>query len=313
MIIGELMTAVKMGVAPTEPLASVVAMMSANKYSCAVICEQGVPRGIFTERDAVDILDKIIGQRQDANIAISEVMSKDLSSVLKTTPLYDALLLIRKRRLRHLIVMDEHNQLAGVVTQSDIVAAYVTMFEQQEKLESANQALYLLSNEDELMRIGNRRAMMVELNFTAASARRYDKTYSIALLDVDYFKKYNDHYGHQLGDDALKSMVDAVKSNMRDTDRLFRYGGEELLLIMPETNLAEAAVAAERVRNGVEILQREHKESPFGQLTLSIGVATGHKDPWLAVVKAADAALYQAKESGRNKVVCDQTLNMQDG
>lgn len=305
------MTAVKTGVAPTASLSTVIALMSENMCSCVVISEEGVPTGIFTERDAVGILDKLVHHQQDPSIAISEVMSKDPVSVQKTTPLYDALLLIRKRRLRHLIVMDEQNQLAGLVTQSDIVAAYVTMFEQQNKLESANQALYLLSNEDELMRIGNRRAMTIELNFTAASARRYDKTYSVALMDVDYFKKYNDYYGHQLGDDALKTLANAVKTSMRDTDRLFRYGGEELLLIMPESNLAEAAVAAERVRKGVEVLQREHKDSPFGQLTLSVGVATGHKDPWLAVVKAADAALYQAKETGRNKVVCDQTLSLE--
>jgi diguanylate cyclase (GGDEF)-like protein len=308
MKVEELMTEISAGVLPGESLSNVLAMMSARSRSCVVISEDDYPKGILTERDVVKILATSFERGTLNDIPVSEVMTKDVVSVERSTSLYDALLLIREQNLRHLLVVDKEDKLLGIVTQTDIVAAYVIMFDQQNKLESANQALFLLSNEDELMRIGNRRAMNIDLNFTAASSKRYNKSYAVALLDVDFFKNYNDCYGHQLGDEALVSVVNAIKANMRDTDRLFRYGGEELLLLMPESHLAEAAVAAERARKAVEELNIEHVDSPFGFLSVSVGVAAGYRDPWLAVVKAADEVLYEAKESGRNKVVLDQKM-----
>ena len=106
-----------------------------------------------------------------------------------------------------------------------------------------------------------------------------------------------------MGDEALQALAEAIKGSKRDADRVYRYGGEEILLLMPETNRADALVAAERVRAAVEEMCRPHEESPFDYLTISIGVAAGEQGPWQQMVAKADSALYQAKDSGRNKVV----------
>lgn len=194
----------------------------------------------------------------------------------------------------------------GLVTQTDMVNAYIKLMERQTKLEIANKALRTLSYEDPLMEIGNRRAMEVDLNFTESLAKRYKKPYSVALIDVDFFKKYNDHYGHQAGDNTLVDITRAIKSSMRDTDRLYRYGGEEILLLLIETDSRDALIAAERARMAVQALQLSHSESPLGLVTVSIGVVSSQSEEWQTLVERADAALYKAKESGRNKV-CEAT------
>jgi len=222
--------------------------------------------------------------------------------VHESTSLYDGLLLAQSRGLRHILVVDENELLVGLVTQTDMTNAYVKLLERQTELETANQALHLLSFEDSLMGIGNRRAMEVELSFAEALEKRYKKTYAVALIDVDFFKKYNDHYGHQAGDDALVAIVCAIKSSMRETDKLFRYGGEEILLFMPETRAEYALIPAERARKAVQALQLPHSESPLDRVSISVGVAYEQGEEWQALVARADQALYKAKESGRDKV-----------
>ncbi len=303
MIIGELMTDIVAGVSPADCLADAVAIMCEKQCSCVLVSESGFPKGIITERDIVRLFSEALINRDVADVAVAEVMTKDPVCVQQTTSLYDALVLARSRKLRHLLVINEHEQLVGLVTQTDMVDAYVHLIERQSQLETENHELHLLSNEDALMKIGNRRAMEVELNFTEASARRYKKGYAIALMDVDFFKKYNDYYGHQRGDNALRALADTIKDSMRESDRVYRYGGEEILLLMPETNKDDAIVAAERVREAVETMALPHKESPFECLTISIGVAASCEENWRELIESADKALYQAKGSGRNKVV----------
>ncbi len=303
MIIGELMTDVVAGVSPSDRLVEAVNIMCEKKCSCVLVSENGFPKGIITERDIVRLFSQTLATQSITDAAVAEVMTKDPVCVQQTTSLYDALVLARSRKLRHLLVINEHEQLVGLVTQTDMVDAYVHLIERQSQLETENHELHLLSNEDALMKIGNRRAMEVELNFTEASAKRYKKGYAIALLDVDFFKKYNDYYGHQRGDNALRALADAIKGSMRVSDRVYRYGGEEILLLMPETNTEDAIIASERVREAVETMGLPHKESPFECLTISVGVAASCDETWQQLIESADKALYDAKNSGRNKVV----------
>jgi diguanylate cyclase (GGDEF)-like protein len=313
MVIGELMAKVAVGIAPNEMFLSVVLLMREKNRSCILVSEKGKPKGIITERDVVrffaeTILHKTTTTSHFNDVPVTDVMTHEPVCVQETTSLYDALLLSRSRNLRHLLVVDENEMLVGLVTQTDMVNAYVNLMERQTELESANQALHLLSHEDSLMKIGNRRAMEVDLNFTEASAKRYNRTYSVALIDVDFFKKFNDYYGHQAGDDALVAIACAIKSIMRKTDRLYRYGGEEILLLLPETSGENALVAAERARKAVKAIQLPHTESHLGQVTISIGVASEQKEGWKALVARADRAFYKAKKSGRNNVYEDTFL-----
>jgi len=243
------------------------------------------------------------------DVPVSDVMTTDPVCVHESTSLYEGLLLSRNRSLRHLLVVDKNGGLVGLVTQSNMTDAYIKLLERQTELETENQALYQLAREDSLMGIGNRRAMEVELSSAEALAKRYKKTYSVALIDVDFFKNYNDHYGHQAGDDTLVAIVCAIKSSMREIDKLFRYGGEEVLLLLPETIAEYALIAAERARKAVRALQLLHSGSPLDRVTISIGIASEQGEEWRALVARADQALYKAKASGRDKV-CDADVKI---
>lgn len=307
MIISELMVDELACVPPSEMFLSAVTLMRTKALSCILISENGKPIGIITKQDVVRCFAKSPQGETTENshfigVPVSDVMTIEPVCVEKTSSLSDALLLARSLNLRHLLVVDENEMLAGLVTQTDMTDAYINLMGRHTELELENRNLKLLSLEDSLMGIGNRRAMEVELSFTEALAKRYKKTYAVALIDVDFFKKYNDHYGHQTGDDALVAIACAIKSCMRETDKLFRYGGEEILLLLPETRAEYALVAAERVRKAVQTLQLPHTGSPLNRVSISIGVASEQGEEWRELVARADKALYKAKESGRDKV-----------
>lgn len=201
MIIEELMVEELACVAPDDMFSSAVSVMSEKALSCVLITQNGKPEGIVTERDVVSFFTKNLLNEMEKSpsfhdVAIGDVITKRPVCVHKSTSLYDALSLAQRRNLRHLLVIDEDDVLVGLVTQSDMTEAYLRLLERQKELETENEALYQLSHQDSLMNIGNRRAMTVALDAAEAIAKRYKKTYSVALIDVDFFKKYNDHYGH---------------------------------------------------------------------------------------------------------------------
>jgi two-component system chemotaxis response regulator CheY len=163
---------------------------------------------------------------------------------------------------------------------------------------------YEASRTDALTGVANRMRLDEEIATLLSRARRYGHTCSLAICDVDHFKAYNDRFGHVAGDDALRSIADGMRLNLRSADALFRYGGEEFVVLLIEQSLAEAERAMERMR--VQIERLGIPSARGGPLTVSVGVA--ELDPasdrsgedWIA---RADAALYEAKARGRNRVV----------
>ncbi|XEQ92898.1 hypothetical protein SCACP_17490 [Sporomusa carbonis] len=135
-------------------------------------------------------------------------------------------------------------------------------------------------------------------------AHRYKRPLALLMIDIDYFKHYNDINGHRYGDDALKAVADLVRQYCRDTDFVFRYGGEEFVVLLPETTIAEAHIIAERIRKAIaEYPFQNSNNQPGGALTVSIGIA-GYPDDANSeteLIDAADAALYSAKRSTRNR------------
>src|SRR5262249_60537845 len=135
---------------------------------------------------------------------------------------------------------------------------------------------------------------------------------SLLMADVDYFKNFNDTHGHQLGDHVLRLIATALRQNVKGQDIVARYGGEEFAVILPDTTLQQAELVADKLRRVVaanEIIRRPTGES-LGHVTLSIGVATLHTgETTQALIEVADACLYAAKKSGRNRVVCEISLS----
>jgi diguanylate cyclase (GGDEF)-like protein len=165
------------------------------------------------------------------------------------------------------------------------------------------------SKTDELMRIGNRAAFELRLRQLSDWARQAGRRFGVVMCDVDHFKVYNDSLGHQRGDQILRQVAEAVTRGVRSTDEAFRYGGEEIVLLLPDLDIAGAARVAERVRQQVESLRFEldDADAPF-RITISCGVGAfpdhaRHADDDLGPVERADNALYQAKRRGRNCVV----------
>lgn len=174
-----------------------------------------------------------------------------------------------------------------------------------EELRNANRQLESLSMEDALLGIGNRRAMEVDIGHTHSLASRYTRPYCVALLDIDYFKRYNDHYGHMAGDLTLQRVTRVIQHVIRRSDRLYRYGGEEFLLLLPDTQESGARLLAQRIVDELSAAAVPHEKSPYGAVTLSVGIAEHRQAKagnWHALVNAADQALYRAKEAGRNRV-----------
>ena len=177
----------------------------------------------------------------------------------------------------------------------------------QIELKYAREKLTKLAITDGLTGIANRRYFDDQLAHEWTRARRLNQTLAIAMIDVDWFKKYNDHYGHQGGDDCLRQVAN-VLSNVakRDSDFVARYGGEEFAIILPMTQAENALELAKNSCLALSNLELPHALSDFGHVTLSVGVAVGcpkqNTTPHNLLINA-DKALYTAKEKGRNRAV----------
>jgi len=178
------------------------------------------------------------------------------------------------------------------------------MLTMQRELEKKNAELERLAFYDTLTGLLNRRAILEKLDEWLHHVRRYKARLAVAMLDLDHFKLVNDNYGHRIGDRVLVDAASVMRRSVRATDSLGRYGGEEFLLILPNTDVTGAAIMAERVRAFIEGTPMTDAEGCAFPITVSLGVAevcAGDDEDLL--LSRADSALYRAKDLGRNRVV----------
>lgn len=178
----------------------------------------------------------------------------------------------------------------------------------EERLLNLQKELEDLSFKDGLTGVANRRMFDSIMELEWENARRNNQPLSLVMIDIDYFKQYNDHYGHLQGDECLKRVANTLGSAAtRARDAFARFGGEEFVLVLPETDEISAHKIAERCRSLIFKEQIPHEKSKTGQLlTVSMGVGTitpTHKDEVMAFIDAVDQRLYQAKQKGRNCIV----------
>jgi two-component system, chemotaxis family, response regulator WspR len=195
---------------------------------------------------------------------------------------------------------------AGYISGLQRDAAYRSLRASQEDLARVNEELRRLAALDGLTGIANRRRFDEAVQAEWNRGRRHGSPLALLLCDVDHFKRYNDHLGHPAGDLCLKKVAAVLTGQLkRPADLAARYGGEEFVLLLPDTDLAGALRVGEACRAGLEQLALPHPGAPCGFVTMSLGVACivpGEDDDPDDLVARADAALYDAKRNGRNRV-----------
>lgn len=249
------------------------------------------------------------------HVAIRAALQNNFASLLSQTlnkapfPLYvnhgDATAGVRMQQAVHVMPLEVASMPRYCLVQIADVSMAVSREKKLRELASELESQTLV---DGLTGIANRRRFDLHLDDEFRRAKRHDSPLSLVMIDVDYFKDYNDNYGHQRGDDCLVQLAGALSRVLnRARDLAARYGGEEFTVILPDTNEDGALQIAEVMRAEVEALRIEHAYSGVANyVTVSLGVSTltpDHTSKTGSLIHAADRALYQAKRSGRNCVV----------
>ncbi len=189
----------------------------------------------------------------------------------------------------------------------DIKESSLEIIELRRSLETVRREAHT----DALTGIANRRSFDERLKAALRDAKESGETLSLLMIDIDHFKKFNDSFGHPIGDKVLQLVARILKTSIKGRDTVARYGGEEFAVILPSTRMAGAAVLANQIREAVatrHIIQKRTGED-FGTITLSIGVANlRSSDSGEGLIKRADEALYAAKRNGRNRVITEDQL-----
>ncbi|NET71456.1 MAG: GGDEF domain-containing protein [Sphaerospermopsis sp. SIO1G2] len=186
--------------------------------------------------------------------------------------------------------------------------------ESRKEVESLKQDLSNISDEmqrDFLTGVYNRKTLDQKINFFIKEAKQSGAPLSVLMIDIDYFKVFNDTYGHLIGDEVLKMVAAILTRSVKGKDLVARFGGEEFTILLPETTLKNAMIVAENIRKVISANELQNRKSltTYGNVSVSIGVATYQrkKDTAISWIERADDALYRAKHNGRNQVVQEQT------
>ncbi len=319
LLISNIMSAEVLTAPADSLLKDALTKMSETSMSCVVAVKDGHPIGIFSESDAVRLLTHSLSDGSTRNVYLGEVMTKKLVTIEENSLINDAFNLKRQYKIRHIPVVNSEGLLVGIITQTDLLMAHSQIVENQrcfmakavadqtKELQEMNAQLQLSSARDAMLDIGNRIAMERDLSQTHATALRYDRPYSVALIDVDFFKSYSERYGHTEAGNALQRITINISKAIRQPDQLYRFGGNRLLLLMPETEIEGAQIITSRIVEDVEDLDIPHEDTDFNVLTVSAGIADNFSGgicsaEWRDVVERAEKGLNVAIRNGRNQI-----------
>jgi diguanylate cyclase (GGDEF)-like protein len=221
--------------------------------------------------------------------------------VFSLTSLIMSALLMEKRITNHKLEKTLEN------LENTVLERTKELTETKDNLQQVNQTLEKMVNTDDLTKIANRRCFDYILTQQWEILAQLQQPLSLLMIDVDYFKPYNDTYGHQQGDECLILIAQAFQSITRKFDLVARYGGEEFAMLLPNTDTPEATIVAQKISNAIKKLNIPHKSSKIhDQVTISIGIASiipDFKNTSKSLIETADKALYSAKQKGRNQFI----------
>lgn len=251
--------------------------------------------GIVSERDLISVVAS--ADPSAGECPVSDVMSRKVISCGPDDEVAYVLRLMNDHGFRHMPVLED-GKLVGILSIRELTKAY--------------DLLQIEANTDPLTQVSNRRPFLKTLEANFHSAVNTARPLSVAMLDVDHFKRINDSYGHDAGDKVLQQLSRMLIREFRTIDLVGRLGGEEFALVFPETDLAGAFIACERLRKTVQ-QQEIQADANRIHLTVSIGLAAlgSTSTDGASLLKQADELLYAAKRNGRNQVVVDSKLEIQ--
>ncbi|MDE1939111.1 MAG: PleD family two-component system response regulator [Alphaproteobacteria bacterium] len=216
-----------------------------------------------------------------------------------------------RRKLNQALEMGVNDYLTRPVDKNELVARVRTQLRKKLYADRLRQNVQLsleMAITDQLTGLHNRRYMSRHLSNLLTQAHKSGKPLAFVIMDIDFFKSVNDNHGHDIGDEVLREFAKRISANVRGLDLACRYGGEEFVVVMPDTDVAYAYSVAERLRKSIETTPIEISRAP-GKLTItiSIGIASSESSDDKAedLLRRADQALYRAKNGGRNRVVAD--------
>ena len=274
-------------VSPLTPLVTVCKMMRKRKISCVLVMDGKKILGIISERDLVRTISRKGGDLIGSNA--SDAMSSPVETLTTDVALEKAVQLMRQQGYRRFPILNEDGALIGIVTRSDVLRTFTR------ELEIAHEEMKDLAIRDYLTGLYNRRFFMAVMEKEFYRSKRYDVPLSLILLDIDDFKKFNDLHGHQYGDQILMTLSEILKRLSRTSDIISRFGGEEFTIIVPNVESKQAAHFAERLRAALQ----------EAGITVSVGVISFPEANLRFpddLIRRADAAMYYAKEHGKNRV-----------
>lgn len=293
-----------------EAAMSTIKLMK-NKHVDAVIIidNHHKPLGIFTTKDFLNIIENDL----DLNIPIQNYMSSPLQTLPDTIRIFEALDFIKEKHFKRLIVTNSDGEISGLITQTELLRVVnnkwmelikekgIKLSKINENLIEKTKNLEKKASTDYLTKLPNRRKFNSLVEYELKQVQRYpEMDFSILIFDIDNFKKINDTFGHDIGDKILQELAKIVKISLRNSDLACRWGGEEFAIALTHTSLEDSFLVAQKIRSSVE----NHKFVKNINVTCSFGLSQFHlNDTYATLFKRADEALYEAKNTGKNKVV----------
>lgn len=281
--------------------------MISGGFDNVVIVEDMKPIGILTTKDIL----KLIQNKSDVSLSVTNYMSQPVQTINKNSSIKEALEYLKSKHFKRIIVVDDKDNLSGIVSQKELISLtysrWATLMQEYQDelsqinnmLENKNREYETMASTDSLTGLYNRYKFS-ELYLSSYKVMlQRNQEMSLLILDIDFFKKVNDTYGHNIGDQVLIQISHAIIKALRNIDIICRWGGEEFIMLLPTASLKNAQELANKLRISIEELELDI----VGRITVSIGVASVKEgDTMQDVVERADSALYLAKDSGRNCV-----------
>ena len=279
--------------------------MADNDFDCVVVLENNLPIGILTTKDIMDL----IKHSSDLSLPVSVYMSSPVESLDEYSSIKEAINFMKEKHFKRIIITNDQGEFTGLILQKELItlsySRWAILMKQYSTelneinvlLENKNKKFEKMAFIDQLTGLYNRYKFTEIFVSEYKTMSQRENKMSLIILDIDYFKKINDNYGHNIGDRVLLQISNILLRHLRNVDVVGRWGGEEFLILLPTATLENATILAEKLRLAIEDYDMGDQlkvTSSFGVTEVKIG------DDIKSAVKRADDALYEAKDFGRN-------------